>query len=133
MGARSDNGLDEQLVSIAYIFSRRDGDWHQQTKLTAPDTGHQGFGAAVGIADDGRSALLQGYRGGSGRHHPATGYLFATEDGQWDHYATFLPETEENDGYANVPIRISGDGSTAILGANFGSEHPGEAYLFNLR
>jgi hypothetical protein len=94
-----------------WIFTRSGDAWTQQgDKLTIP--GIDDFGCRVALSRDGNTALI----GGS----VLTGaWIFTRSGGQWTHEGGKLYSGEAlGNNYTNVclPVSLSGDGKTAIVG-----------------
>lgn len=124
IGANRDDTPNGEDAGSAYVFSRDDGSWSQQAKLTAEDgDGGDQFGGSVTVSSDGTIALVAG--GG-------LGYVFSRDSGSWSQQSKLDPDDGDDD-FGSVAV--SGDGSTAVLGApgddNLNGTNAGSAYVFS--
>ena len=135
IGAFSDADPNGEYGGSAYVFEHSDGEWTQQSKL-APDDGDDGdyFGGSVAVSGDGTTAIL----GASGDENPngeaaGSAYVFESAGGDWTQQTKLTPDDgDDEDSFGSVTI--SGDGTTAIIGAS-GDDDPngekaGSAYVF---
>ena len=105
-GADSDNGG----VGAAWVFTRSNGVWNQQQKLTTTDMVSQ-FGLSVGLSGDGNTAIV-----GSNSQANVV-WLFTRNNGVWG-----APQRLSPTGAAHFPqigfsVALSEDGNTALIGA----------------
>ena len=115
-------------AGAAYLYTRSGSSWTQQAKLTA--TGEQGageLGSSVALSGDGHTALLGAplASGGAG-----AAYLFARSGPGWTQQATLTATGEQGSGQFGSSVALSGDGSTALVGARFDAQRAGAAYLY---
>jgi hypothetical protein len=136
VGADQGHPSDEE-PGAAYIFERTDGEWRETATLT-DENGEPGddFGGSVALSADGRTALV-----GADNDTLASGNVagsatvFEREDG-WSQRATFTPDDGENQSEFGVsmPVSLSADGQTALLGApaeaDPNGEEAGAAYVY---
>jgi len=111
-----------------WVFSRAGTKWNSQGQLTSASAGgYAGFGDAVAVSDEGDVALVGGEydAGGAG-----AAWVF-TRDG------TIWSEQEELPGSAvsagsgfGRGVGVSADGRSAIVGAPFGADDVGQAWLY---
>jgi len=129
IGARGDDGPDDENVGAAYIFEATDESWRQQTKLTD----HTGatdnwFGKVVAISSDGMTAFI-----GDDSEESGSVAVFAAADGTWSQQ-TKLVSGSGNE-FGNT-IAVSGDGSIVCIGSPRddapNNEDTGAAYVYNL-
>lgn len=123
-----------KYAGSAYIFTEMDGEWSQQTKLTAADgDSNDGFGLKVGISADG-STVLVAARNDEDPNGLLAGsvYAFTQSNGDWQQQAKLLPN--DDGGLFGDSIGLSADGNTAVIGAseNAVASGPfgGAVYLF---
>ncbi len=97
----------------AYVFVRTGGTWALDSQLVAGDGAVQDyFGASVGLAADGRTALI-----GAPFHHPSTAYVFARSAGGWSQQAELrASDGAQGDDFA-ISVALSADGATALVGS----------------
>ena len=115
-------------TGAAYIFVQSGGAWSQQAELTAGDgVSGDSFGYAVALSGDGATALIGAY----GRHSTTgAAYVFVRGGSVWSQQAELTAgdgTTSDNFGRA---VALSGDGSTALVGAYFKDRGAGAAYAF---
>jgi hypothetical protein len=132
IGAPSDEEPNGDTAGSAYVFSRSNGSWMQEAKLTAND-GDSGdiFGSSVAL--DGETCLIgapwdedpYGSRSGSA-------YVFSRSDGSWEQEAKL--SVEDGDENAEFGESVALDGETALIGAileeNSAGHSAGAAYVF---
>jgi len=111
----------------AYIFTRSNGNWSQQTKLLAAD-GAQGdwFGTAVALSNNGNTAVV-------GAVFAEAAYLYGRRGSSWalqDKLTTTDPDVYS----FGVAVAVSDDGQTVLVGADeatvSGVEGQGAVYIF---
>ena len=112
----------------AYVFTRTGTAWSQQQKLTASDgASGDGFARWVSLSGDGNTALI-----GTPFQNSATGsaYVFIRSGAVWSQQQKLTA----GDGLAGdefgMSVSLSGDGGTALVGANFKNTGTGAAYVF---
>jgi len=134
------NDSGESILSgegSAYVFDRAGGSWTQQAKLT-PDyvPSMDAFGISVALSSDGATALVGAYHD----EDPNTGrlgadYVFDRSGGSWTQQAKLAPDDVDSDDEFGGSVTLSGDGTTAIIGAGSDSapngENSGSAYVFD--
>ena len=106
VGAPWKDNSDSPLGSV-YVFTRSDGVWIQQAKLTAPDaTKGDNFGESIAIFGD--TAVV-------GVNYPSAVYVFARSNGIWTQQSKLIPtDGVIPEGYGES-VAIFGD--TAVVGA----------------
>jgi len=137
-------GFDDRNGGLgsAYVFERDDGEWSQQVKLTPKDTKNdEFFRPRIAVSGDGTTVIIgvehddepNGERAGSA-------YVFAHTNGEWRQQAKLAPDDGDPKDAFGARVALSGDGTTAIIGA-LGDEDPngvdhqtgdsgGSAYVF---
>lgn len=120
-------------VGSAYVLSRAEGSWSQQTKL-APGSRGRNFGESVALAADGTVALVGGRYEEPDSGFVGSAYLFRL-DGAWSQAARFAPETGRGDDSFGESVALAADGTTALVG-EMRDEDPngdlaGSAYVFS--
>jgi hypothetical protein len=129
VGARYDDDLGSNAGS-AYVFTRQNGTWSRQQKLTASDgTGYDLFGGSVAISGN---AVIVGAAGHNGKG-PNTGaaYIFTRVGGVWTEQQKLTASDAAEDDFFGYSVSISGD--TAIIGAEGNDARDngsGAAYVF---
>ena len=117
-------------TGAAYIFSRNDGIWNQQAKLTANDAEAQDwFGAAVTLFGD--IAIVGAPLDDDGGFASGSAYVFVRNNGNWRQEAKlFASDSDEDDEFGTT---LAFDGYTAVVGArnnNDAGNNSGSAYVF---
>ncbi|MDF9744523.1 FG-GAP repeat protein [Natrinema salsiterrestre] len=132
IGAPHDEDPNGDLSGSAYIFTRSNGNWSQQTKLT-PNDGDQDdiFGSSVAI--DGNTVLI----GAQGNENPngdsaGSAYVFIRSNGDWIQEEKLV--ADDGDSIDLFGYSVALDSETALIGAE-GDEDPngvraGSAYVF---
>jgi hypothetical protein len=134
MGAYNDTVTANNQGS-AYIFTYSGSSWTQQAKLVASDAA-QGdrFGYSVAISGDGTTAIIGAYYDDDGATDSGSVYIFTRSGSSWsEHVKIPNPDAAASD-YFGESVAISGDGTTAIVGAradNVNATNTGSAYIFN--
>ncbi len=110
IGARRDDDNGENSGS-AYVFTRRDGEWTQQAKLTASDAARHGlFGGGVALADD--TAFIGAF---CNDICSGSSYIFTRRAGVWAEQAKLTAsDAAPNDFFGYV---VAVDGDTALVSA----------------
>lgn len=126
VGADWDEDPNGEDAGSAYVFSRSDGEWTQQVKLTAGDEGPGAFGWSVAL--DGDTAVV----GARWRKPGGAAYVFTRSDGGWTRVAKLTATDRDPEDHFGSSVALDGD--TAVIGAHSdessdGSE-TGSAYVF---
>jgi hypothetical protein len=146
IGARSDEDPNGPSAGSAYVFSSAGGDWDQQAKIVAEDGDSDDlFGWSVDLSDDGTVAIIGAHNdddpnGTTGDEDDTYGgagsaYVFSRTDESWNQQSKIFAEDGDPDDNFGASVSISGDGTTALVGANV-DEDPngpsaGSAYVFS--
>ena len=122
-----------------YVFTRSEGVWSQQAKLTASDASNgDGFGRSVAL--DNGSAVVGAYQDAEGEsgEGQVTGtgaaYVFTKPAGGWatsTETAKLTADDAERDDQFGYSVAVDGD--TIVVGAHFdddGGDESGSAYVF---
>jgi hypothetical protein len=133
IGVSSDDNPNGENARLAYVFSRSEGAWNQQQKLTASD-GESGdfFVNSVAMSDDGTTALI----GASTADTPngdftGSAYVFSRSEGAWSQQQKLTPsDGNEFDDFGDS-VSLSGNGTTALIGAEGNDRSAGSAYVFS--
>ena len=113
-----------------YIFTRSNGVWSEQQKLTASDGASSDyFGEYVSI--DGDTAIIGAYRDDDNGSSSGSAYIFTRSNGVWSEQQKLTASDGASSDYFGIYVSIDGD--TAIIGAyrddDNGSD-TGSAYIF---
>jgi len=110
-------------------FNFTNSKWLQQQKLTA-GTGastDDKFGWSVSISSDGSTAIVGAHGDDS---DSGSAYIFVRSGSSWTQQAKLTAGTDASvDDEFGISVSISGDGSTAIVGARYDDDN-GSAYIF---
>lgn len=125
IGGPADNGS----VGGAWVFTRSGSTWSQQQHLTADtmtETGDGYFGQSVALSPDGSTALIGGPvdNGNAG-----AAWLFTRSGSSWSQQQK-LTVTDTTLGDFGTSVALSGDGSTAVVGASGNDSGTGAAWAF---
>ncbi|CCQ34833.1 quinoprotein (ISS) [Halorhabdus tiamatea SARL4B] len=155
IGCTGDVRTDGLVSGAAYVFERTDDGWNQDARLSVdtaftPTEGQyfDAFGAAVAIADDGKTALVGApqYVDGSDdtarvaslsggaitadvvaaprstpARVPGAAFAFERSDGEWSREATVRPEDPDGRVRLGSSVALADRGSTAVICANGGN------------
>jgi len=132
-----DENPNEDNAGSAYVFSGTSGSWTLDGKLTAKNgDSYDHFGASVAVSEDGSTAIV-----GAGRDADPNGdivgsaYVFSGTSGSWTQEAKLTAEDGDSYDHFGFSVAVSGDGSTAIVGANRDADPNGDivgsAYVFS--
>lgn len=108
-GAFGDQGLVQ-------VFSRTPSGWTQSDEWNPPAPRLIGnFGAFLGISRDGTVAVVSEYVSPSG----GSFHVYRKTGGTWAKEATIEPEHAQPGGLFGVMAKVSADGSTIVVGAQY--------------
>jgi hypothetical protein len=119
-------------IGAVYVFVQSNGNWTLQATLSDPDaTAGDEFGDAVALSDDGSVALV----GAPGTHgNVGDAYTFTRPQGGWSNSstpsATMDNPTGEADANYAATLALSGDGNTALIGAQGATQFTAGAFVF---
>jgi len=138
VGADYDDDNGQYDSGSAYIFVRSGSSWTQQAKLTAgADAGaYDYFGQSVSISWDGSTAIVGAYYDDdNGQSNSGSAYIFVRSGSSWTQQAKLTAGADAGSSdFFGWSVSISGDGSTAIVGAykddDNGQSDSGSAYIF---
>jgi hypothetical protein len=133
--------FDNNGTGAAWIFTRQNGTWSEQQKLTGDDlSGAAQMGWSVALSADGKTAIVGG-PGDNGSIGAA--WVFVPNNlGQWTQQGTKLSGANATTGMTCTPpgvagtaeqgyaVAISGDGNTAIVGGWADNNAFGAAWVF---
>jgi hypothetical protein len=130
IGSRDEVDPDGRDDGAAYVFTRNDGEWNQQQRLTAND-GDEGdrFGDSVAISGDGETAVIgapddenpNGYAAGSA-------YVFELRGDVWNQEQKLSARDGGRVDIFGRSVAISDDGEILFIGSSAES-----AYVFTQR
>ena len=121
-------------AGAAYIFTRSGSTWTEQQKIQASDKeASDYFGRRVSISGDGNTAIVGAHTEDTGALNAGAVYIFTRSGSTWTQQQKIQASDKEADDYFGNSVSISGDGNTAIVGANAegtGGLVAGAAYIF---
>jgi hypothetical protein len=126
IGGYGDNGE----TGAAWVFTRSGSSWTQQgPKLVASEEIGKGrFGTSVALSADGNTALIGGSNDSS---EAGAAWVFTRTGSTWEQQGPKLTGAEETGkGRLGFRVALSGDGSTAVLGAPEDNVGVGAAWVF---
>mgnify|MGYP000642752938 CR=1 FL=1 len=115
IGAYWDDIDDADDRGSAYVFTREDASWSEQTKLTASD-GVSGdyFGTQVSI--DGDSIVIGADSDDDKGHNSGSAYIFTRTEDSWVEQTKLIATDGQNGDYFGGAVAIDGD--TVLVGAS---------------
>jgi len=126
--------VNENLTQgVAYVFVRSGNSWIQQAKLIAIDDAiiHQ-FGYSVSLSEDGATALIGApYAAVSSNQAQGAAYVFNRTGNSWVQSSKLTASDGAPFDTFGTSVSLSGDGSTALVGAPYASSYQGTAYVFS--
>ncbi len=117
-------------IARVYVFHRSGAVWTQQAKLSNPGSSSNGFGDSVALSADGNTAIIGAPFAGEGQIGVA--YMFTRSGTTWTSTALIgcnLVTEEENCVHFGSAVSVSGDGHTAIIGAE-AEAGPSDAWAY---
>ena len=108
---------DENGVGAAWVFTRADAGWTQQSAklIGIGEEGNGEFGTSVALSADGNTALV-GAPTSAGRRGGAR--MFTRNDASWAQLGEPLEDAAETgSGWFGYSVALSGDGSAALVGS----------------
>ncbi len=134
-------GTDTLDNGAAYVFVRSGSSWAQQAKLLATDKdSRDSFGASVALSGDGATALIGAYGEDDATVttlNRGAAYVFVRSGSSWSQQTKLLAGDKASDDYFGWSVALSGNGSTALIGAfaeddatGFSTTENGAAYVF---
>lgn len=113
-------------AEIVYIFTRTNGVWSEQQKLT----GNGSFGGSVSVDQD---TLLVGARRGNGNEtNSGAAYVFVRTDETWSEQAVLMASDGATNDFFGASVSLFGD--TAVIGSPQDDKgdmlNVGSAYIF---
>lgn len=142
VGAPGD--ADPNGAGSVYVFSPIEDGWFQEGRLV-PDEGGDGdsFGRSVTVSNDASIALVgaPGTDEGDLKENAGAAYVFDRSGGTWSQEAKLEASSGTADDSFGGSVAVTGDGSTAVVGAagyedttdEAKAENRGAAYVFARR
>ena len=130
VGAPGEESSNRRRAGSAYVFAQSNGEWRQQTKLTASnDESAEQYGYSVAVSDDGKTAIVGANSGrNSTLDRAGVAFVFEKSDGIWSREEKLAPESVN--GGSLESVTITDDGSTIAIGAPNGIPGEGEGSVF---
>ena len=113
----------------AQIYVRDGSTWTHQAQITHPSVASgDSFGYSVAISDDGSYAIA----GAIGDNSPYKGsaQIYVRDGSTWSHQAQITHPSPAAQDYFGFSVSISGDGSYALVGAQYDGAGIGSAHIF---
>ncbi|HLI27309.1 MAG TPA: FG-GAP repeat protein, partial [Chloroflexota bacterium] len=111
----------------AYVFTRSGTTWSPQQKLVASDgAAFDNFGLSVALTNDGNTALVGAPRANSNQ---GAAYVFTRSGASWSQLQKLIPAGAVGDQFG-ASVALSGDGSTALIGAPGTNSLQGAMYVY---
>jgi hypothetical protein len=128
-GGKTVGGLS--AAGAAYVFGRSGSSWGQQAELTASDAASGDWlGSAVALSGDGSIALVGAWaKTVGGQSEAGAAYVFGRSGSSWSQQAELAAYGNSLDAFGDA-VGLSGDGSTALVGANCVNLCTGATYVF---
>ena len=115
----------------AYVFTRHDGEWSQQAKLTPSDIeDYDFFGRSVSLSGD--KATITSYQDDDRGPNSGSAYVFVRNSGEWTQLAKVTASDGAASDYFGQSASISGD--TVVVGADWDDDkgdRSGSAYVYS--
>jgi len=112
----------------AWVFTRTDGTWSQQSELVGDDTvpNNLQFGYSVALSADGNTALVGGPSDSGG---VGATWVFTRSGSVWTQQGDKLVGSGGSGGQGSS-VALSADGNTALIGGPWDDSHVGAAWIF---
>ena len=121
-------------AGAAYVFTRSGTSWSQQSKIQASDKyANDKFGISVSLSSNGNTAMVGAYSEDTTADEAGSAYIFTRSGTSWSQQAKIQASDAQEDDFFGYHLDLSGDGNTAIVGANTedtGGSSAGSAYVF---
>jgi FG-GAP repeat len=119
---------DNSGNGAAWVFTRSNGVWSQQSKLVASDSSNgTGVGWSVAVSADGSTALVGAPDGVS---DPGAAYVFIRSSGIWTQQAKLVGTDASAGAQQGWSVALSADGNTALVGGPDDNAVIGAAWVF---
>ena len=114
-----------------YVYTRSGINWGLQTEITDPGAFSQdAFGFSVALSNDGNTALVGADTSPAGAGEPGTAYVYTRSGITWSPPLALTASDAASYNFFGYSVALSGDGSTALVGAIARDNYQGAAYLF---
>ncbi|HYW47512.1 MAG TPA: FG-GAP repeat protein [Bryobacteraceae bacterium] len=122
---------DNASAGAALVFTRTNGAWSQQAKLTASDAAsNPGLGLAVAMSADGNTAIVGGPNDNS--NQGAAWVFTRNNNGVWAQQGPKLVGSGSSAfAFQGFSVGLSADGNTAIVGGPTDNSSTGAAWIFS--
>jgi hypothetical protein len=125
VGGSADSGN----TGAAWVFTRSNGTWTQQTKMSGTGAvGNALQAAAVALSADGSTAIVGGPLD---NNSAGAAWIFTRSNGAWSQQGSKLVGSgasgSSQQGYS---VALSADGNTAVIGGPFDNSSAGAAWVF---
>jgi uncharacterized protein (TIGR03437 family) len=120
---------DNNGAGAAWVFTRVNSQWAQQSKLLGSEVakGIAGQGASVALSADGNTAVIGGPNdnGGTGAM-----WVFTRANGVWTQQAKLWGSVLQGLAHQGLSVAVSADGNTAMVGGDLYDGFNGAAWVF---
>ncbi|MEN6611268.1 MAG: IPT/TIG domain-containing protein [Methanoregulaceae archaeon] len=121
-----------------YVFQKSGGVWGRSAVLQASNAANSDtFGKTLALSDDGKTALIGADNANVSMNIWAGQvYVFTRNGGTWSQSAILNATDAADSAHFGVSLALSGDGTTALIGAYFANatvgpkDSAGQAYIF---
>ena len=122
---------DNSGAGAALVFTRTNGTWSQQAKLTASDAAtNPGLGLSVAMSADGNTAIVGGPNDNS--NQGAAWVFTRNNSGAWAQQGLKLVGSGSSAfAFQGFSVKLSADGNTAIVGGPTDNSSTGAAWIFS--
>jgi hypothetical protein len=115
--------LANAVTGGAYVFTRSDGNWSEQSQLTGSNEAGGGeFGVSVALSGDGNTALVGAYFG-------SAAWVFTRSEEKWSQQEKLTTGEGSEEFYFGKSVALATDGVAALVGG-YDYEGKGAAWAF---
>jgi uncharacterized protein (TIGR03382 family) len=118
LSADGATALVGSLSDSAYVFVKSGSTWQLQATLTGPL--YSFFGAHVSLSADGNTALIGAFEEDGSQEECGAAYVFRRTGTTWAQQARLQTASPHAFDFFGHGVAISGDGTTAVVGAYLG-------------
>jgi outer membrane protein assembly factor BamB len=132
--------VGDETTGRAWVFTRTGSSWSQQTAepledTRGPNSGERrgNFAASVALSADGNTALIGApwmSEGAKEERQEGTAWLFARSGSTWSRQAVLKGTQQTLESRFGESVALSGEGTTAVIGAPGQDEDVGAAWVF---
>jgi hypothetical protein len=128
VGFSSDDRPTSIFSGAVRIYTKVSATWTQQAKVVASDGGDgDGLGSSVALSSNGNTLISGALYESTTQTFSGAAYVYTRSGSTWTQQAKLKASTPGLGDYFGFDVRLSSDGSTAIIGAPYGV---GKAFAF---